>query len=82
MTVTDKLPPLAVQVLRSLRQTYDHRGPNAFDEDATKVFHVMGWIIAQVCGRERLAESMKRLEAALNMEGVGEPDDGSVPSVH
>jgi hypothetical protein len=25
---------------------------------------------------------MKRLEAALNMEGVGEPDDGSVPSVH
>jgi hypothetical protein len=52
--------PLAVQLLRTLRQTYDHRGPNAFDEDATKVFHVIGWIIVQVCGRERLVEAMER----------------------
>jgi hypothetical protein len=82
MPITDKLPPLAVELLRTLRQTYDHRGPDAFDEDATKVFHVIGWIISQVCGRERLSEAMKRLEFALTMEGVGEPNDGAVRSIH
>jgi hypothetical protein len=65
MPVTDKLPPLAVQALKTLRQAYDHRGLNAFDEDATIVFHVIGWIIAQVCGRERLVEAMERLKPPL-----------------
>jgi hypothetical protein len=82
MPVTDNLPPLAVEALRTLRQTYDHRGPNAFGEDATKVFHVIGWIIAKVCGRERLVEAMERLKAALSMEGIGEPNDGAQPSIH
>jgi hypothetical protein len=52
MPVTE-LPPLAVEALRTLRQTYDHRGPSAFDEDATKIFHVIGWIIARVTITER-----------------------------
>jgi hypothetical protein len=82
MPVTDKLPPLAVQALKTLRQAYDHRGLNAFDEDATMVFHVIGWIIAQVCGRERLVEAMERLKAAVGMEGIGEPNDGAEPSIH
>ena len=82
MPVTGKLPRLAVQVLKALMQTYDHRGPNAFDEDATKIFHVIGWIIARVCGRERLVEAMETLKTAVNMEGIGEPDDGAEPSIH
>jgi predicted ArsR family transcriptional regulator len=82
MPITDKLPPLAVELLRTLRQTYDHRGPDAFDEDATKVFQVIGSIIAQVCGRERLAETMERLDATLTMEGIGESNDGAVRPVH
>jgi hypothetical protein len=82
MPLTEKLPPLAVQTLKTLRRTYDNRGPNAFDEDATMVFHVIGWIIAQVCGRERLVEAMERLKAAISMEGIGEPNDGAEPSIH
>jgi len=46
------------------------------------VFHVIGWIIAQVCGRERLVEAMERLKAAVGMEGIGEPNDGAEPSIH
>jgi hypothetical protein len=82
MPVTDKLPPLAVQAIKTLRQTYDHRGPEAFDRDAAKVFHAVGYIIAQVCGRERVAEAIKRLEAALIMESIGERNDSAVPSIH
>jgi hypothetical protein len=82
MPVTDKLPLLAIQALRTLRQTYDHRGPDAFGEDATKVFHVIGWIIAQICGRERLIEAMERLKAAVNVEGIGKPNAGAGPSIH
>jgi len=82
MPFSDKLPPLAVEALRTLRHTYDRRGPNAFDEDATKIFHVIGWIIARVCGRERLVEAMETLKTAVNMEGIGEPDDGAEPSIH
>ena len=48
MPFSDKLPPLAVEALRTLRHTYDRRGPNAFDEDATKVFHVIGSIIGSI----------------------------------
>jgi hypothetical protein len=82
MPVTDKLPPLAVQVLRTLRQTYDHRGPEGFDEDAAKVFHAVGYIIAQVCGRERLAEAMERLKSGLTAEGIGESGDAALTSIH
>jgi hypothetical protein len=82
MPVTDKLPPLAVQALSVLRKTYDHHGPTAFDEDATKVFHVIGWIIAKVCGRERLVEAMEKLKSAVNMEGISEPNAGAKPSIH
>ena len=76
------LPPLAVQALRTLRQTFDNRGPNAFGEDATKVFHAIGWIIAQVCGRERLLEAIESLISTVKMEGIGEPNDGAKPSIH
>jgi predicted ArsR family transcriptional regulator len=82
MPVSHELPPLALEVLRTLRQTYDHRGPNAFDEDAGKVFQVLGSIIAQVCGRERLAEAMETLEASLQMEGIGEAKQSAVRSTH
>jgi hypothetical protein len=82
MPVTDELPPLAAQVVRTLGQTYDHRGPKAFDEEAAKVLYVLGYIIAQVCGRERLAEAMERLEAALTVEGIGEPKDSPLTSIH
>ena len=82
MPVTDELPPLALQVLRTLRETYDHRGPNAFNADAAKVFHVIGSIIAQVCGRDRLAEAVETLDAALEMEGIGETKDSALRSIH
>ncbi|MDB5636106.1 MAG: hypothetical protein JWP51_1014 [Bradyrhizobium sp.] len=70
MHVTDELPPLAIQILRTLKETYDDRGPNAFDEDAAMVFHVIGSVIAQVCGRDRLSEAVETLKADL--EGIGE----------
>ena len=77
MPVTDKLPPLAVQALSVLRKTYDHHGPTAFDEDATKVFHVIGSIIAQVCGRERMYEAMEVLDVTVQAEGIGLDGSGS-----
>jgi hypothetical protein len=80
MPVTDELPPLALEVLRTLRQTYDHRGPNAFDEDAAKVFHVIGSIIARISGRERLAEAVQILEADL--QDLVETEDGALGSLH
>jgi hypothetical protein len=80
MPLTEELPPLAIEVLRTLRQTYDRRGPNAFDEDAAKVFHVIGSIIAQVCGRERLAEAVSTLEADL--EGIGDTKGSALRSIH
>jgi hypothetical protein len=70
MAVADELPPLAVQVLRTLMQTYNHRGPNAFDEDATKVFLVIGSMIAEVCGRERMYEAMDALDRTVQTEGM------------
>jgi predicted ArsR family transcriptional regulator len=82
MPVSHELPPLALEVLRTLRQTYDHRGPNAFGEDAAKVFQVLGSIIAQVCGRERLAEATETLEASLQMEGIGEAKQSALRSTH
>jgi hypothetical protein len=77
-----ELPPLVVQIIKTLRQTYDHGGPSAFDDDATRLFHAIGWMIARVCGRERVIEAMKKLEGALNMEGMGEPTDAGVRSIH
>jgi hypothetical protein len=82
MPVTDGLPPLALQVLMTLRQTYAHRGRGALDEDAAKVCHVIGSIIAQVRGRERLAEAVQILEATLEMEGIGEIKGSALRSVH
>ena len=82
MPVTDELPPLADQVLMTLRQTYAHRGWDRLDEDAAKVFHVIGSIIAQVCGRERLAEAVQTLAATLEMEGIGEIKGSPLRSVH
>ena len=80
-TVHD-LPPLAVQVIKSLRQTFDKRGSSVFGEDAIKVFHTVGWIIARVCGRDRVVEAMARLEAALEMESLGETSNEKASSVH
>ena len=71
MPVTYELPPLAAEILKALKKTYDCRGPSAFDEDAAQAFHVIGSIIAQVCGRERLAEAVETLEIGLEMEGIG-----------
>ena len=51
-------------------QTYDHRGPNAFDEDATKVFLAIGSIIAEVCGRERMYEAMDALDRTVQADGM------------
>jgi hypothetical protein len=82
MPVTDKLPPLAVQVLRTLMQTYDHRGPNAFDEDATKVFLAIGSIIAEVCGRERIYEAMDALDRTVQAEGMARPDGSRSRSIN
>ena len=82
MPVSHELPPLALEVLRTLRQTYDHRGRDALDEDAAKACHVIGSIIAQVCGRERLAEAMETLEASLQMEGIGEAKQSALRSTH
>ena len=80
MPVTDELPPFALQVLMTLRQTYAHRGRGALD--AAKVCHVTGSIIAQVRGRERLAEAVQTLAATLEMEGIGEIKGGALRSVH
>jgi hypothetical protein len=82
MPVSDKLPPLAVQLLRTLMQTYDRRGPKAFDEDATKVFLVIGSIIAEVCGRERMYEAMDALDRAVQAEGMALPDGSRSRSVN
>jgi hypothetical protein len=71
MAITYELPPLAAEILKTLKETYDRRGPSAFDEDAAQAFHVIGSIIAQVCGRERLAEAVETLEISLEMEGTG-----------
>jgi hypothetical protein len=80
MPLTNELPPLAVEILKSLKETYDREGPNAFDEDAAKAFHVIGSIIAQVCGRERLDEAVQTLEADL--EGIGETKDSANRTIH
>ena len=83
MPVTDELPPLAVEILKTLRETYDRRGPSAFDEDAAQAFHIIGSIIAQVCGRERLAEAVETLEIGLEMEGIGDETEFShLTSLH
>jgi hypothetical protein len=74
-----ELPPLAIQIIESLRETYDHRGREVFDEDATLSFHAIGWIIARVCGREVLAKAIRELEAAVMKEGIGKPN---APTVH
>ena len=49
-----ELPRLVVQVVKTLKETYDHRGSKALDEDAAKLFHAIGWIIAKLCRREHL----------------------------
>jgi hypothetical protein len=59
-------------VLRTFRQTYDHRGPEAFDEDT----------IVQICGRERLEEAMTKLEAGVEVESIDASDSDVGPSVH
>jgi len=82
MPVTGKLPRLAVQVLKALMQTYDHRGPNAFDEDATKVFLAIGSIIAEVCGRERMYDAMDALDRTVQTEGIGLPDGSRSRSIN
>ena len=82
MPVTNRLPPLAVQVLNTLMQTYDHRGPNAFDEDAMKVFLVIGSIIAEVCGRERMYEAMEALDRTVQAEGMALPDGSRSRSIN
>jgi hypothetical protein len=82
MPVSYELPPLALEILKTLRQTYDEHGPNAFDEDSAKIFQVLGSIIAQVGGRERLAEAMHTLQASLEMEDIGGPKENALRSVH
>jgi hypothetical protein len=82
MPVTNKLPPIAVQVVRTLMQTYDRRGPNAFDEDATKVFLAIGSIIAEICGRERMYDAMDALDRTVETEGIGLPDGSRSRSIN
>jgi len=82
MPATDKLPPFAVRVLKTLMQTYDHRGPSAFDEDATKVFLAVGSIIAEVSGRERMYDAMDALDRTVQTEGIGLPDGSRSRSIN
>ena len=82
MTVIDKLPPFTLQVLKTLMQTYDRRGPNAFDEDATKVFLAIGSIIAEVCGRERMYDAINALDHTVQTEGIGMPDGSRSRSIN
>jgi hypothetical protein len=82
MPVTDKLPPFAVQVLKTLMQTYDRRGPSAFDEDATKVFFAIGSIIAEVSGRERMYDVMNALDRTVQTDGIGLPEGNRSRSIN
>jgi len=82
MPLTVKLPRVAVQVLKALMQTYDHRGPDAFDEDASKVFLAIGSIIAEVSGRERMYDVIDALDRAVQTEGIGAPDGSRSRSIN
>jgi hypothetical protein len=82
MPVTDKLPRFAFQILKTLMQTYDRRGPNAFDEDATMVFLAIGSIIAEVCGRERMYDAINALDHTVQTEGIGMPDGSRSRSIN
>jgi hypothetical protein len=61
MPVTDdlKLTPLAVLAVNSLMDTYKHRGPDAFDDDALILFLAVGSIIARTRGPEGLHDEGK-----------------------
>jgi hypothetical protein len=63
-------------------QTYDHRGPSAFDEGATKVFLAIGSIIAEVRGRERIYDAMDTLDRTVQTEGKGLPDGSRSRSIN
>jgi len=60
-------------LIAALRQTYDNRGPNAFDEDAAKVFHVIGWDnLQRICAA--LADPADHRRAAEKAYGCGLAD--------
>ena len=78
MPVTDdpELSPLAILAVNTLRETYEQRGPNAFDDDALILFMAVGSIIARTRGPEALHGAMEALRLAVETEGI----DGSGPS--
>jgi hypothetical protein len=79
MPVTDdpELSPLAILAVNSLRETYEQRGPDAFDDDALILFMAVGSIIARTRGPEALHGVMEALRLAVATEGI----DGSRPVV-
>jgi hypothetical protein len=78
MPVTDdpELSPLAILAVNTLRETYEQRGPDAFDDDALILFMAVGSIIARTRGPEALHGAMEALRLAVETEGI----DGSRPS--
>ena len=63
-------------LIGALRQAYDNRGPNAFDEDAAKVFHVIGWDnLQRICARLPI----RRIIAAPRGKGLCLRPRGSGP---
>jgi len=79
MPFTDdpELSPLAVLAANSLRETYKHRGPDAFDEDALILFMAVGSIIARTRGPEGLRDAMEALHLAVDESRDG---SGGAPS--
>jgi hypothetical protein len=78
MPVTDdpELSPLAILAVNTLRETYEQRGPDAFDDDALISFMAVGSIIARTRGPEALHGAMEALRLAVETEGI----DRSGPS--
>jgi hypothetical protein len=72
LPIDPELSPLAVLAVNSLRETYKHRGPEAFDEAALILLMVVGSIIARTRGPEGLNDAMEALRLA-----VEESPDGS-----
>ena len=78
MPLTDdpELSPLAIQAVNSLRETFNQRGADAFDEAALILFMAVGSIIARTPGPEAQHGAMEALRLAVETKGI----DGSGPS--
>jgi len=69
-----------VLAVNSLMDTYKHRGPDAFDDDARILFLAVGSIIARTRGPESLHDAMEALCLAVETEGID--GSGSLSSVN